>query len=440
MRMKTYYFTYGRSETQPFNSGWTEIVADSAREALRLFDAIHPPVNGIRPCAFVYDEDEFKQTEMYKSGNFGARCQERLVRTLPDPEIKKDSTVYKDDDIKAFVIEAIKEATKYSDIDNGIRIDSEAYDDKCDVSFIKDRFDEYTDPTSVQAAELRENYATFEDYLHERVYDDVFDLRIYSAVSNLFYNIKEKAEEKGEDFYDAFCAYAGEDEPDFSEWGFLDEHGFAGVDIDLADFIPEMKLNILLATKEEKNQDCASIRGMLRDVSDSFHQMYCDNALAYLVKQQGYDLEEILGIYKADKKSSNPFINSVVEELNSQTYDMGLLTVLTKASGKDALDLLNAIACNYGSITFPRNAMLGIFNEWNGSGSCLEIELDKDFIVPCNMVFETQFEGCGRNGVSYTVNDTYGLIGSCWKDGVSVSDTAVVLDPYFEPDRTGQGL
>ncbi len=187
-----------------------------------------------------------------------------------------------------------------------------------------------------------------------------------------------------------------------------------------------MKLNILLATKEEKNQDCSSIRGMLRDVSDNFHQMYCDNALAYLVKQQGYDLEEILGIYKTDKKSSNPFINSVVEELDNQTYDMGLLTVLTKTSGKDALDLLNAIASNYGSITFPRNAMLGIFNEWNGSGSCLEIELDKDFIVPCNMVFETQFEGCGRNGVSYTVNDTYGLIGSCWKDGVSVSDTAVI--------------
>lgn len=75
-------FTYGSySLRHPFQGGWTEVVAESQQEALRIFTDRHPLVDGLVPCARIYTEDEFKETVMYKSGkNFGKGCVERLTQ------------------------------------------------------------------------------------------------------------------------------------------------------------------------------------------------------------------------------------------------------------------------------------------------------------------------------------------------------------------------
>ena len=57
-----YYFTYGQNETQPFIGGWTVVNANSYTEAIDKFNAVHPTTkDGFINCAFVYDENEFKQ-------------------------------------------------------------------------------------------------------------------------------------------------------------------------------------------------------------------------------------------------------------------------------------------------------------------------------------------------------------------------------------------
>ena len=72
-----YYFTYGQNETQPFMGGWTVVHANSYAEAIDKFNTIHPMTKGgFINCAFVYDENEFKQTKMYTNGNFGKFEQE----------------------------------------------------------------------------------------------------------------------------------------------------------------------------------------------------------------------------------------------------------------------------------------------------------------------------------------------------------------------------
>jgi len=58
--------------------------------------------------------------------------------------------------------------------------------------------------------------------------------------------------------------------------------------------------------------------------------------------------------------------------------------------------------------------MLGIYNSWNGSGSLLEIELEKPLTLSSKDIFKIQIEG-SRYCYEYTVDQTYGLIGSCWK-------------------------
>lgn len=68
-----FYFTYG-TDGHPFRGGWTRVVADNMSQAGELFRVVHPDrTNGILNCAGCYTEEYFKNTEMYKKGNFGKR-------------------------------------------------------------------------------------------------------------------------------------------------------------------------------------------------------------------------------------------------------------------------------------------------------------------------------------------------------------------------------
>lgn len=84
--LRTYYFTYGDDPEQPFCGGWTEVRARNMSEAVCLFREKHPDkliskeagYFGLLNCAFVYTEDQFKDTTMYTDGNRGFRCHERI--------------------------------------------------------------------------------------------------------------------------------------------------------------------------------------------------------------------------------------------------------------------------------------------------------------------------------------------------------------------------
>lgn len=56
---------------------------------------------------------------------------------------------------------------------------------------------------------------------------------------------------------------------------------------------------------------------------------------------------------------------------------------------------------------------MGIFNQWSGCGGMLDIRLEKDAVLPLSMVRGFQVEG-QPDPDGYTVNDTYGLVGSAW--------------------------
>ncbi len=80
--MPQFYFTYGLSPQFPFRDGWTEVEAPDDFTAAAMFRAVHPDRPGdkdVLNCAFLYEEEEFKSTEMYKDPNFGGRCHERIT-------------------------------------------------------------------------------------------------------------------------------------------------------------------------------------------------------------------------------------------------------------------------------------------------------------------------------------------------------------------------
>ena len=77
--MPKFYFTYG-SEGHPFYGGWTEVEAPDEDTACAAFQAAHPDKHkGFLSCSMVYDEKQFQLTSMYRDGNYGFRCHEKLT-------------------------------------------------------------------------------------------------------------------------------------------------------------------------------------------------------------------------------------------------------------------------------------------------------------------------------------------------------------------------
>ena len=87
-------FTYGNADIYPYKGGWTEIIAPTTRLCIDIFRAYHPDrTPGILNCADYYSFSDFRDTEMYRDGNFGKRRHEKItvmrMRTYPERDERR---------------------------------------------------------------------------------------------------------------------------------------------------------------------------------------------------------------------------------------------------------------------------------------------------------------------------------------------------------------
>ena len=111
----------------------------------------------------------------------------------------------------------------------------------------------------------------------------------------------------------------------------------------------------------------------------------------------------------------NAFIRSVREEIDENSSEaMSELCALVRMDGQQMLDFIEKRNEAKDSLVLPKDyATMGIFNQWSGCGGMLDIRLEKDAVLPLSMVRGFQVEG-QPDPDGYTVNDTYGLVGSAW--------------------------
>lgn len=77
MGKKKFYFTFGTSPKFPHSGGWVEVIAETKYEAAEIFNKHYPPRLKdpmVCNCAFIYNQEKFEGTEMFKDGNLGAKC------------------------------------------------------------------------------------------------------------------------------------------------------------------------------------------------------------------------------------------------------------------------------------------------------------------------------------------------------------------------------
>lgn len=286
-----------------------------------------------------------------------------------------------------------------------------SYDDKVGEDTLNEAFFDYVE-------KHHKDYDYFSDYLTEVVQNTWY---IYEYEDNLAQNIEDAAC-KEPDFISEILEYV-EDENLF--WDYLYECGYNGLSWDVHDIVSNTKVNLLLATKEELNQDLSSISAAFIDKDPSSYWNTAnakDNALNYLIRQQGYFTKSEDFLTDKIEGCKSKFLTSVDDELNNAYCgDCHCLTVLASASLDDLDELADILLKKETAkqkITVTKDCEIGLLAPFVGGGSTLEIQLEKDFEFPADMLYDVQIEHRGHySGIHgfYTVDDIYCLCGECWR-------------------------
>lgn len=321
----------------------------------------------------------------------------------------------KKEKIKEWLVEQIKNLT---DEDGCYRIYPCGYDDTIGEDRMLKMINEYLKGET--------GYEFFEDYASSQFWEWNTDADDY-----LFTEIDRRAtaedydEEADTEFANEFEEYI-EDSGGRNEA--FEDAGYHGISYDLTEFVGNYKINLILGSDEEMRYDFGSISRYFTEKTAedaSATERFKDNALSYLIEQCGYDVRTVLRYalkYYSDAKSikniQDKFLYSVVEELGDTSPDYSIaLTLLIRITGKNLFNLIDAIKNKKDSIKFSPNTTLGLYDYYQGTGSQLGIELDRDVIFPASFIRVLQLEGAGREqNEGCTIDSSYGLIGSVWKE------------------------
>lgn len=242
----------------------------------------------------------------------------------------------------------------------------------------------------------------------------------------------------------------------------------------------DVKVNIMLSTPLDRKED-DSMPFMLKEAlmhftgagklkydleanigsqAEADEIIHQDSMIKRLVEQQGYTMDDLRTVakdffhdfYEEDDKSElfesahengeklpydtrfdmftethSKFLSTVCQELDNMGYTFGVVTVLAKMSMNDYAKMLQQGS----EVTMPKGSMIGVFAPWNGSGSVLGIELDKDLTFKREDIYDTQIEGA-KPDYGYTVNQTYGLVSGAWQKPKSIEVQAPERKPALD--------
>ena len=224
----------------------------------------------------------------------------------------------------------------------------------------------------------------------------------------------------------------------------LEQCGYNGVDMNIDDLLENTSVyvNILFGTEKERDFDMGSIvTAYGNDYQIPFinwnmegEEDYLDNALTYLIHQQGYKVDEFYNrtlAARLDKinKDSNFMLGLSNDISNNSSEAMSELGVYVKLAGKEITEFCDKLQSGKEYLIVNKDTNIGIFNEWSGTCGYPDNYLEKDFIVPINMIRNVQIEGASKNTLyGYTINDVCGMMGDFWNShALSYTDEAPEL-------------
>ena len=152
--------------------------------------------------------------------------------------------------------------------------------------------------------------------------------------------------------------------------------------------------------------------------------------IVWLAKTQGYTKTQLWKALKdGDMAEPNGFLESMRVELSNLPSHMSTVTFLVKMTFRQLLTLNGALRWrerqggrkydpkeypDSGYIVLSKDTMCGLYDPWSGSGSVLEVQLEKDVRLPVKYIWLAIPDEAKGHG--YQIGEVYGMCGSAWQD------------------------
>ncbi len=150
--------------------------------------------------------------------------------------------------------------------------------------------------------------------------------------------------------------------------------------------------------------------------------------IAWLANAQGYTRGRLRkALRQGDMSDPKGFLESMRVELANLSTAMSTVTFLVELTLEQLIELNRLIRlqdrnghfydsrknpyCGY--VVLDKATETGLYDPWNGGGSCFEIQLERDVKLPVKYIRSALPDG----GDGYSVESVYGMCGSAWKSG-----------------------
>lgn len=140
-----------------------------------------------------------------------------------------------------------------------------------------------------------------------------------------------------------------------------------------------------------------------------------ESSIYWLLNKQGYSVEKYKEYLDSETEDKNIFLDSLGEELYNLTYS-GKLAFAINCDIEEYLNIVQKIIDNKINnkpcdIKIGKKVNCGYVNTWNGSGSMLEIQLEKDIEIEVQYIEEIIPD---KLVSGYGINEIYGLCDDFW--------------------------
>ena len=160
------------------------------------------------------------------------------------------------------------------------------------------------------------------------------------------------------------------------------------------------------------------------------HKSRIDNkaGIVWLAKSQGYTKTRLWkALREGDMANPKGFLESMRVEVANIASAMCTVTFLVEMTLENLIELNRLIRlqdrnghfydatmnpyCGY--IILGKDTETGLYDPWNGGGSCFEIELEQDVKLPVKYIRSALPDG----GDGHSIESVYGMCGSVWQRG-----------------------
>lgn len=312
---------------------------------------------------------------------------------------------------------------------------------------------------SILDKDIRLTRNAYDDYEYEiyPAYDDRFGQNDVVEIAGSDYpemRLEEMLTEAYDGYYDELANIKSETVNALQEES---EEGLDSCDYDIIDRFFEERVYIKYPIKHFL--DCTYHVNIFLDTGDgnydftlnSVYPSYCQDepsqidkkaGIVFLAKTQGYRKTELSDALNKGEVKDSKFLKSMFEEVENISSNINVVTFLVEMTLNDIIQLNklvnhqedNGHKCDAtkrpycGYIVLDKSVMSGLYDHWNGGGSILELQFEKDIKIPVKYIRSALPDGCD----GYSIDKVYGLCSSAWKDAVKEIHVPLKYRDYDE--------